>query len=334
MQLKWGIIGCGDVAEHKGGPALYKAAGSELVAVMSRNADRAASFAERHGARRHYTQVDELLADDEVNAVYVATPPNVHAEQTVLAAGAGKHVLCEKPMALNVAECRSMVAACQAAGVQLWVAYYRRFWPLVQRMKQLLEQNAIGQPTMARVTVTGMYRPPADGPVPWRVQAEVAGGGFLTDVGSHRLDLLVSLLGEVREVSAFTDTLSFDIPVDDSASLLLKFASGAQAVVACHWNVAAGVDELEIGGIGGRLLAADVGAGELLVEGHGKRENLHLPPPPITHLNLVQRIGESLRTGAPNPLSGEEGMKTTAILQAAYLSSQQRTAVSLPDTEG
>ncbi|HJN14670.1 MAG TPA: Gfo/Idh/MocA family oxidoreductase, partial [Armatimonadota bacterium] len=273
MNLRWGIIGCGNVAETKGGPALYGVEGSELVAVMSRSAEKGADFAQRHGARRHYTSVADLLSDDEVDAVYVATPPHLHAEQTVLAAEAGKHVLCEKPMALTVAECETMVAACRDAGVELWIAYYRRCWPPIVLMKELLERGTIGQPTMARVTLTGMYGPPGDGTIPWRLQPEVSGGGGLMDVGSHRLDLLVHLLGEVRDVSAFVDTISSDLAVDDSASLLLKFAGGAQAVVSCHWNVADAVDELEVGGTKGRLMATNVGTGDLLIRAGGESES-------------------------------------------------------------
>lgn len=327
MTLKWGIIGCGDVAERKGGPALYNAAGSELVAVMRRDAEKAADFAERHGAKRHYATVGELLADDEIDAVYVATPPHVHAEQTIQAAQAGKHVLCEKPMAMNVAQCRQMIRACRDAGVQLWVAYYRRYWPVARRMKQLLSEQVVGQPTMAQVTVASMYKPLADGSVPWRAVPEIAGGGFLTDVGSHRLDLLVYLLGDVVEVSALVDTLSFDIEVDDSASLLLKFATGAQAVFACHWNVGTGVDEFGIAGTTGRVLARPLDRGNLRVWIGNERTGTHCPPPSITHLPLVEQIVRSLTTGAPNPLSGEEGLKTTAILEAAYRSSKERAAV-------
>ena len=330
MTVKWGIIGCGDVAEHKGGPALYNVPGSELVAVMRRDAHKAADFAARHGAKRHYCNVEDLLADEEINAVYIATPPHVHAEQTILAAQAGKHVLCEKPMALNAAQCRQMIAACQAARVQLWVAYYRRSWPLVQRIKELLDQQAVGQLTMARVTVTGRYEPPADGTVPWRVVAEIAGGGFLTDVGSHRLDLLLCLLGDVTEVSAFADTISFDLEVDDSASLLLNFRNGAQAVFACHWNVGTGVDELEIAGTAGRILVKHpLDQGNLQVCIGDECEDSYHPRPWITHQHLVEQIVRSLTTGSANPLPGEEGMKTTAILDAAYRSSEQRRVVQL-----
>jgi len=331
VTVKWGIIGCGNVAEYKGGPALYNVAGSELVAVMRRDAAKAADFAKRHGAKRHYSTVEELLADEEVNAVYIATPPHVHAEQTIQAAQAGKHVLCEKPMAMNVAQCRQMIAACREAGVELWAAYYRRYWPIVQKMRQLLAQQALGQPTMARVTVTGLYQPPADGSTPWRVLPEIAAGGFLTDVGSHRLDLLVYLLGDVTEVSAFVDTITYDIAVDDSASLLLKFENGAQAVFSCHWNVGTGVDELEIAGTAGRLLAHPLGEGKLTVCSDDESERFDVPPPHITHLHLIEQITGSLTTGGPNPLSGAEGMKTTAILEAAYRSSRQRSTVAISD---
>ena len=107
--LRWGILGCGDVAEHKGGSPLYSVEGSELIAVMRRDKEKAEAFAASHGAKRVYHTVDALLADDEINAVYVTTPPYLHCEQTIRAAQTGKHVLCEKPMAMNVDECREMI---------------------------------------------------------------------------------------------------------------------------------------------------------------------------------------------------------------------------------
>jgi len=132
MALQWGIIGCGNSADFKGGPALYNAAGSELVAVMRRDAEKAADFATRHGVKRHYCRVEDVLADEQVNAIYIATPPHLHAEQTIQTAQAGKHVLREKPMAMNVAECQRMIQACKEARGQLCVAYYRRYWSVIQ----------------------------------------------------------------------------------------------------------------------------------------------------------------------------------------------------------
>jgi len=232
MAVRWGILGCGDVADHKGGPALYNVPGSELVAVMRRDEAKAAEFARRHHARRHYGRVDDLLADAEVDAVYVATPPNSHAELTCRAAAAGKHVLCEKPMAMTVAEAQTMIDACAEAGVQLMIAYYRRFWPVALKIREVLGSGVIGTPVFARAQNQSLYRPPEDGSTPWRVDPEVAGGGYLMDIGSHRIDLLVGLLGDVAEVRATVDTMTFDIAVDDSSALLMRFANGC-AVWAC-----------------------------------------------------------------------------------------------------
>ena len=127
--LRWGILGCGNVAEYKGGPPLYSVDDSELIAVMRRDRAKAEDFAERHGAKRVYTDVDDLLADDELNAIYIATHPYLHCEQTLRTARAGKHILCEKPMAMTVEECQRMVDACHDAGVTLMLAYYRNFYP-------------------------------------------------------------------------------------------------------------------------------------------------------------------------------------------------------------
>jgi len=178
MTVKWGIIGCGAVAEHKGGPALYNAPDSELIAVMRRDEQLAAEFAQRHGAKRHYSSVEAILADDEINAVYIATPPHVHAEQTIAAADAGKHVLCEKPMAMNVGQGREMIAACRNNGVQLMIAYYRRFWPLASKMQQLIADGAIGWPTMAYAHCAALWQPPEDPSTFWRIQRDIAAGQF------------------------------------------------------------------------------------------------------------------------------------------------------------
>lgn len=330
--VRWGIIGSGDVAEHKGGPALYEADHSELVAVMSRRKSKAQDFAERHGAKRHYTSAEELLADEEVNAVYVATPPNVHAELTIAAAEAGQHVLCEKPMAMTAAECEQMIQACQQHEVQLMIAYYRRFFPVVAEMKRLVEEGRIGRPLRIRAEVSDLYAPSPDGERAWLIDPAVAGGGFLTDVATHRLDLMVHFLGRVREVAAFTDTLRFDFEVDDSSALILRFESGAHASAAFNWSVGASIDEFEICGTEGRLLSRNLGQGALEVFADGEHETHELPAPAITHLGLVQHFVHSLRTREGNALPGEEGMQATRLTEAAYRSSQEGRVVRLtPD---
>jgi predicted dehydrogenase len=331
MTVKWGIIGCGAVAEHKGGPALYNAPDSELIAVMRRDEQLAAEFAQRHGAKRHYSSVEAILADGEINAVYIATPPHVHAEQTIAAANAGKHVLCEKPMAMNVGQGREMIAACRNNGVQLMIAYYRRFWPLASKMQQLIADGAIGRPTMAYAHCAALWQPPEDPSTFWRIQRDIAGGGFLWDVGSHRLDLLIQMMGDVTSVAAMVEAVHFDIPVDDSSALLMQFESGAQGIGMFYWNVGSYVDALEVAGTAGRLIATSVGQGELLLARGTDTEQFHLPPPEITHLPLVEHYVAAIISGEPNALPGEEGLKTTAVIQAADTSARNRDFVTISE---
>src|SRR5438067_5233611 len=147
------MIGCGDVTEVKSGPGFQKAAHSRLVAVMRRNGALARDYAERHGVPRWYDDAESLVADPEVDAVYVATPPSSHEEYTLLAARAGKPVYVEKPMARDHAECVAMIDACRAAGVPLFVAYYRRALPRFLKIKELIESGAIGEVRFVAITL-------------------------------------------------------------------------------------------------------------------------------------------------------------------------------------
>src|SRR5258705_3969542 len=141
--IRWGLIGCGDIARKRIAPAMRNSPVCELVAVSRAQANLAEAFAKEFGARRWYADWRDLLQDKEIDAVYIATPVHLHAEQTIAAAQAGKHVLCEKPMALNVAECDRMIAACRANGVQLGIAYYRHFYPAIRRIKEIIAAGGI-----------------------------------------------------------------------------------------------------------------------------------------------------------------------------------------------
>src|SRR3984893_15424960 len=159
MKLKWGLIGCGDIARKRVAPALRDSELGELVAVNRAQADKAESFAAEFGARKWYADSNELLRDDEVDAVYIATPVHLHAAQAIAAAEAGKHVLCEKPMALNVAECEQMIAATRANNVKLGIAYYRHFYPVIHRIKHLLEYGEIGDPVLVQINAFEWFNP-------------------------------------------------------------------------------------------------------------------------------------------------------------------------------
>lgn len=313
--LRWGILGCGNVAEHKGGPPLYTVEDSELIAVMRRDRTKAESFAERHGAKRFYIDMDELLSDSDINAVYIATPPNLHCEQTIRAAHFGKHVLCEKPMAMNVDECQRMVDACKDAGVALMVAYYRNFFPNVEKMKSLMDEGAIGDVVLARINCTGYYNPNREDLKNWRINREISGGGVLMDIGSHRISLLEYLLGDIESVSGYADTVNLDIPVDDSAVLSFRFENGTHAVANINWNVGVSRDDVEVFGTKGSVKCSPLNSGNLILEtkAEGKVE-LDQTPLPHTHTGLVEDLVKHLKTGEPIRCSGESGLKTNAVI--------------------
>ena len=316
--LRWGILGCGDVANYKGGPPLYTVDDSELVAVMRRDRVKAQAFAERHGAKWAYSDVDALLADDEVNAIYIATPPHLHCEHTIRAARAGKHILCEKPMALTVAECQRMIDACRQAGVTLMIAYYRSFFPNIMRMKALMAEGAIGEVVLARINCTAYYNPNQHDLSSWRVNPEISGGGVLMDIGSHRIDLLQYLMGDIVSARGYAETVHLDVDVDDSAVFTLRFASGAHAVANINWNVGTSVDDVEVYGTEGCLRCSPLNSGNLTLEKSGDRFELDRVPLPHTHTGLVEDFVNHLKTGEPIRCSGKSGLKTNAIIAQIY----------------
>jgi 1,5-anhydro-D-fructose reductase (1,5-anhydro-D-mannitol-forming) len=255
--VRWGIIGCGDVTEKKSGPAFQKATGSQLVAVMRRNTALAADYARRHGVPTWYDNAEALIADSEVDAVYVATPPETHADIALRVAAAGKPAYVEKPMARNTSECDRMLAAFAEAGQKLRVAYYRRRLPRFVEAKELLSSGALGQMTgiCYRLEAPG-HRDPGGA---WRVDATKAGGGLFLDVGSHALDLLDSLFDSLRDVNGVAANVASPHSVEDTIAMSFMTASGVPG--AATWNFAsnAHTDLLEISGTKGQLLFSVLG---------------------------------------------------------------------------
>ncbi len=317
--LRWGILGCGDVAEHKGGPPLYTVDDSELIAVMRRDRDKAEAFAERHGAKHVYTDVDNLLADDAINAVYIATHPYLHCEQTNRAAQAGKHVLCEKPMAMTVEECQQMVDACREAGVTLMLAYYRNHYPNIVKMKTLMDEGAIGEVVLARINCTGYYNPNRHDLKNWRIKPEISGGGVLMDIGSHRISLLQYLMGDIESVRGYAETVHLDIPVDDSAVFTLRFENDSHGIANINWNVGVGIDDVEIYGTQGSLICSPLNSGNLtLVTKSDGQVELPQTQFPHTHTGLVEDFVNHIQTGEPIRCTGESGLQTNSIIAQIY----------------
>ena len=254
MSLGWGIIGTGGFAGSATAPAI-KALGVEgsLIAAVSRDRGRADAFAAQHGAKRAYTDYADLLRDRDVDIVYIATPNAQHAEQALAAARAGKHVLCEKPLALSVSDARRMVEAFEAAGLKLGTHFQTRHHTAFVETKRLLDRRAIGDVILVQIEVSsgaGQLRS-------WRADPQLAGLGSINNIAVHPYDLVRYLLGsEVREVVAMTD-VGRAPDLERMALALLRFQNGAMAYVNANQKVPNFQPDIDIYGTAGRIVGID-----------------------------------------------------------------------------
>jgi len=332
-KIRWAVIGCGDICRKRVAPAVKAEEHSLLEAVARRDEKKARQFAVEFGSNKYYTSWEQAAKDPDVDAVYVATPVNLHKDQTIASIQAGKHVLCEKPMAMNAAECRDMVSAARDKGVKLGVAYYRRFYPKVEKAKELLDAKAIGDVVLVRIDLHSRYDPAPDDPKAWRIAKEAGGGGALMDVGSHRLDLLVGFFGLPVRVAARSKCLAHDWEVEDSATILMELENGASAVANILWSTRSGADDFEITGTEGTISLSPLQAPVLKVTRNGKTEEYDLPVHENVHFPLIEDFVDAVKEDREPRVTGEEGMKTTKIIDAAYLSQENNTWVELAAVE-
>ncbi len=284
-RVRWGLIGCGDISRKRVAPALRDLAEGELVAVSRARAALAAAFAREFGARRWHAEWRELIADGEIDAVYVATPVYLHAEQTVAAAEAGKHVLCEKPMAMGVAECDRMIAACAASGVKLCVAYYRHFYPAIHRAKEIIASGEIGEPVLAQINAFERFNPQPGDERYWFVKKEQAGGGPMMDFGCHRIEVLMNIFGPIKRTISDVGRVLFDREVEDTAVACFEFESKARGVLTVTHAAFESQDTLDIFCSRGSIHMPVLNRGEMKirteegerVESHPSHANIHQP---------------------------------------------------------
>src|SRR5262249_44685319 len=239
-------------------------------------------------------------------------------EQTIRAAEAGKHVLCEKPMAMTAAECDRMVAACRANGVALGVAYYRRFYPAVQRIKALIASGEIGLPVVAQINAFEWFEPGPDHPRAWLIDRARAGGGPMMDFGCHRLEVLVNLFGAVRTVTGMAANVVFDRDVEDTAAALLHCGGGPSASVTATHAAHDRQDPLAVCGTRGSIRCANLNAGELRIAGAGReRVEVH-PPAANAHLPLIEEFVDAVAAGRRPAVDGDVGRAVAAIEDQIY----------------
>jgi len=320
-QVNWGIIGCGNVTEKKSGPAFNKVEGSRLVAVMRRDIAKAGDYAQRHGVPKFYDDAKLLINDTEVNAVYIATPPDAHAKYAIEAMKAGKAVYVEKPMARNIAECEEMIRVSEETGVPLFVAYYRRRLPVYLKIKELIENKVIGDVKYLNVQLHQPLKAEETDPekVPgWRVFPEISGGGHFHDLASHQFDYLEYLFGPIKEVKGISLNQSGYYPADDMVTATFLFESGITGTGSWCFSVPERFknDITVIIGSEGKITFSFFEHQNIYVEkSDGSLLHFNIPHPENIQQPLIQTIVDQLLGKGMCPSTGKTGIRSTMVME-------------------
>jgi 1,5-anhydro-D-fructose reductase (1,5-anhydro-D-mannitol-forming) len=311
--LNWTVIGIGDITKRRVIPAIQAEPRSRLYGIVTRNPEKASPF------NAHiWTTLDEALADPKIDAVYVATPVFLHAPQTIQSLRAGKHVVCEKPMAMDEAEARTMVDAAERSGKRFGVAYYRRTYPKVQRAKQLLESGAIGNPVLAELTSHGWFD--GSGERSWLVDPAKAGGGPLYDIASHRIDVLNFLFGQPQRATGQLSNVVHRYLVEDNATVLIEYAGGVRGIVDVRWHSKVDRDECRIRGTDGELDLTPLNGPDLIFP--GGREML--PPHSNLHFPMIENFVDAVLGKAPLLASGESSYWTDWVTEQVKIRAREQ----------
>ncbi len=314
--IRWGIIGCGDVTEVKSGPGFQKAQGSKLKAVMRRNGRLAADYAARHQVETWYDDADRLIHDCSVDAVYVATPPAFHREYALKIAEAGKPAYIEKPLGVNYPETLEIVEAFKSRGIPLYSAYYRRAHPKFLAVQKLIASGALGEIRAVRIS---FFRPADisnDSPLPWRVQPEIAGGGYFMDLGSHALDLMDFLFGPIVRAAGHSANQGGRYPAEDIVAGSWCSASGVHGTGLWCFSSDAKQDEVLVIGSRGSALFSLFAFEPVTVRTEGGRtETIASEVPDHAQQPLIQTVVDDLITkDGCCPSTGESALRTAWVL--------------------
>lgn len=300
--IKWGFIGCGEVTEKKSGPAFALVPDSKVVAVMSRNKEKACSYATRHGIPRYYTDAQRLVDDPDVNAVYIATPPSTHATYAIMAMKSGKAVYVEKPMASNYEDCCRINRIASKTHVPCFVAYYRRYLPYFRKVSDLVAAGEIGNVINVQIRFAASPRDLDYNRtnLPWRVQPDIAGGGYFYDLAPHQIDLLQMMFGPIIEAEGYKANRGGLYDTEDSVSACFRFSnglpgSGSWCFVA---HKSAKEDRVELIGDRGSLSFSVFTYDPIVLHTERGREEIVVENPKFVQLPLIKLVVEHLQNKA------------------------------------
>ena len=304
MSVNWIVVGIGDITRKRVIPAIEAEERSALYGLVTRDVAKAAAY----GGAKAWTSVEEAVKDEAIDAVYIGSPVALHAQQAMAALRAGKHVLCEKPVAMNYAEAAAMVSEAEAAKKLLGVAYYRRAYPKLVRAKELIAARVIGKPVFAEGIYHGWLESEARG---WLRDPKMAGGGPLYDVASHRIDALNFLFGKPERAVGLRSNAVHALEVEDSATLVIGYSGGVQAMVDARWNSRVPRDEFRVVGTEGEIALTPLN-GPLLKWPGGEES---LPVAANVHLPMVKNFVDAMESGVELVCPGSEAVWTDWVTE-------------------
>lgn len=315
--IRWGIIGCGDVTERKSGPAYQKTNGFEIVAVMRRDAQKSEDYAKRHGIPKFYSDADSLINDPDIDAVYIATPPDSHNYYAQKVAQSGKICCIEKPMAPSYEESLSIFNAFNDKKIPLFIAYYRRSLPRFDQIKKWLDTDEIGA---VRHINWELNKPPSEidlsGKYNWRTDKNVAKGGYFDDLASHGLDFFVYLLGQMKEVAGFSSNQQGLYTAKDAITACWIHESGVTGTGNWNFGCDSRVDSVTIYGSKGKIEFSIFEEAPIRLNNQNGVTELFIEHPENVQLYHVENIREHLLGTKNHPSTGESGLHTSWIMEA------------------
>jgi predicted dehydrogenase len=309
-----GVIGCGTIADSAHLPSYCKLPDAKLVAIADRNGERVKKVAEKYEVEASYEDYHDLLERRDIQAVSICTPPDTHAEIAIQAAQSKKHILCEKPMALQLSDADAMIQAAEENGVILMPSFPFRFDPSFQQLYKLVRKGIIGKPFMANAVFGNMgprsysdfYRNPKKG------------GGVILDIGVHHVDLLRWVMGEISDASSITWKSKSDLTVEDNAILSLTFENGTLGTLLLSWTYPSVACRVELIGEKGILLAGfSTDLGLYLAQGKISREQgalTILVKGKKFYFEMIKHFITCLKKGAKPIVDGLDGKKALEVI--------------------
>ena len=316
--IRWGFIGCGEVTRYKSGPAFQKVEHSEVLAVMARTAGKARAYARERGIPRWYDDAQALVDDDDINAVYIATPPSSHATYAIMAMKAGRAVYIEKPMATSYEDCCRILRVSRETGMPCFVAYYRRYLPYFQQVKDLVDQGTIGRVVGVQIRFA---QPPRaldyrSDNLPWRVQPDIAGGGYFYDLAPHQLDLLQHIFGCILSASGYSANRAGLYRAEDTVAACFQFEGGL--VGSGTWSFvshdSAREDRIEIIGDRGMICFSTFTYEPIALHTERGREEIRVPNPTYVQQPLIQAVVDHLLGRGTCICTGESATLTNWVM--------------------